>query len=498
MHWFDRNPGDANDTEILYLALDVLCLEWTNESLDKWVSNILSQATSVNPQRGVKYGDVLEPIARAVASARDEPRLQRICNAIHSLSDLKGSRDDLRVHHLKLWKGSDGGLPRSKAGASKKKGGAGDFRWKACAYRVGKLIHGHRDRLLNALREEHEELPTFQEQLKELQEEKENLQKSLSVSEKRAQVAEGRHRALKHANGKLAVSRKEKLRSLKGLYKAAISKERTAIRQTARAKLQASIKAATERLIANGKIDATKVEKLRTSRARKRARKAEKQAKEAESRLVKVKQLEADLKAARTDADELHERLQAVSEGEVNTIVARYNSMPSWRRKRGRNHGRGKASLEWGHLQCMWELHMLGAPCSAIGKAVVSVVKRAAPWLAPIEPTVPAIRENRFALRIGEEAMAGRRVAEAYRVRQLGFDETTKFQDPSMVTSVLLEPTQDAAKQVVVLRAAYATGGQPRQSYWREMLCTLAPVVERMATDMQAASSTARMDWARS
>jgi hypothetical protein len=41
---------------------------------------------------------------------------------------------------------------------------------------------------------------------------------------------------------------------------------------------------------------------------------------------------------------------------------------------------------------------------------------------------------------------------------QLGFDETTKFQEPSMVTSVLLEPTEGAAPEVTILRAAYQTG----------------------------------------
>ena len=46
-------------------------------------------------------------------------------------------------------------------------------------------------------------------------------------------------------------------------------------------------------------------------------------------------------------------------------------------------------------------------------------------------------------------------------MRQLGFDETTKFQDPSMVTSVAVEPTQGAPLQVVIFCAppTYATGG---------------------------------------
>ena len=94
-----------------------------------------------------------------------------------------------------------------------------------------------------------------------------------------------------------------------------------------------------------------------------------------------------------------------------------------------------------------------------VPKNIVSVVRRAAPWLEPVEPTVEACRESRFALGTGEMAMSGRQVAEAFRVRQLGLDETTKFQDPSMVTSVLVQPTEGAPMQVVILRAVYATSG---------------------------------------
>ena len=98
-------------------------------------------------------------------------------------------------------------------------------------------------------------------------------------------------------------------------------------------------------------------------------------------------------------------------------------------------------------------------PPAAVGAVIVAVVKRTAPWLNPVAPTAATVREMRFELRIVEEALAGRRVASAHRVRQLGFDETTKFQDPSMVTSVLVEPTPGATPEVVILRAAYATGG---------------------------------------
>ena len=98
-------------------------------------------------------------------------------------------------------------------------------------------------------------------------------------------------------------------------------------------------------------------------------------------------------------------------------------------------------------------------PASSVGAIIVAIVSRTASWLKPVGPTPATVRECRFELRIVEEALAGRRVAAAYRVRQLGFDETTKFQDPSMVTSVLIEPTEGAKSEVVILRAAYATGG---------------------------------------
>lgn len=70
------------------------------------------------------------------------------------------------------------------------------------------------------------------------------------------------------------------------------------------------------------------------------------------------------------------------------------------------------------------------------------MAKATAPWLSPVEPTAATVRQERFALGIAEEAMSGRRVAEVYAVRQLGFDETTKFQEPSMTTAVVVQPKE--------------------------------------------------------
>ena len=71
------------------------------------------------------------------------------------------------------------------------------------------------------------------------------------------------------------------------------------------------------------------------------------------------------------------------------------DSMPTWRRRRGKGRGKGAAKLEPYYEIAMWEQHANGTPPSAIGKNIVSVVKITAPWLDPIEPTQPKIRENR-------------------------------------------------------------------------------------------------------
>ena len=280
------------------------------------------------------------------------------------------------------------------------------------------------------------------------------------------------------------------------------------------------------------------------NRQAKRARTAEGQRdtaqKLARKRLARVKAVKEERDGLMAEVQRLEEELndRAAAGSPSGPTPMQIAAMPTWRPVRGK--GRGAPTLEWGHRVAMWEMHANETPPSAIGKNIVAIVKRTAPWLNPIEPHVTTVRQNRFELRIAEEAMAGRRVAEAcasppplpllfpppssslpcmaagvsfseeppsprhpgtlhpgrlalssarvatvlssppalpsfivslaapshvpclaarYRVRQLGFDETTKFQDPSMVTSVTVEPTEGAAPEVVILRAAYATGG---------------------------------------
>ena len=126
----------------------------------------------------------------------------------------------------------------------------------------------------------------------------------------------------------------------------------------------------------------------------------------------------------------------------------RLASMPTWGYARGKGMGRGAIGLHWKHRVAIHALHALQVPSSAVGKSIVTVVKATAPWLSPVEPTASSLRYLRFEGGIVEELCACWRIASAYRVRQLGSDETTKFQDPSMVVAVLIEPTKGAPLEV--------------------------------------------------
>lgn len=148
--------------------------------------------------------------------------------------------------------------------------------------------------------------------------------------------------------------------------------------------------------------------------------------------------------------------VQETREPEAAKLIS---SMPQWRAIRGKGAGKGAAKLEWGTRLVIYTLLALMVPASAIGMAIVIVVKRTAPWLNPTAPTTETVQRCRFELRFVEEALAARRVAGAYRVRAIGFDETTKLGNCSLTSNVTIEPTEGAKLEDVILRAAYCPLG---------------------------------------
>lgn len=150
---------------------------------------------------------------------------------------------------------------------------------------------------------------------------------------------------------------------------------------------------------------------------------------------------------------------EANDAAEAALALKRMREMPTWQATRGKGKGKGGSKLEWGTRAIIYSLLAMMVPCSAVGLVIVAIVTRAAPWLKPSAPHVETVRRCRFELRFVEEASAARRVAASYRVRGIGFDETTKLGHAALTSNVTIEPTEGAPLEDVVLRAAYCPIG---------------------------------------
>lgn len=191
--------------------------------------------------------------------------------------------------------------------------------------------------------------------------------------------------------------------------------------------------------------------------------------------IAQVENLKAELEAAHEQLDVLNERVKAHADA-----TSKLGQMPTWERKRkadgsvGAKNRTGKRGgglkLEHAHRLAILEQHANGTPASAIGHNIVSVVKKAAPWLNPVQPTVREIRQMGFELTTLEEALSARRCASAFKVRLLGFDETTDLHQPVLTSNVQIQDTPDGQVQDLVLKAAYlATQGATSEAVAHEI-----------------------------
>ena len=159
------------------------------------------------------------------------------------------------------------------------------------------------------------------------------------------------------------------------------------------------------------------------NRANARARSAEakldeetKKISKLRSRAVDAEHEEAALRAQVDDLVEENRGTGAEREAERESHK-RVREMPTWDARRGAGAGRGRAMLHWTHRVTVYVLLALGTPPPAARRS--SLVKRAAPWLAPVEPTVSSIREMRFELCASSKNVASHKAE--WRVARLNY-----------------------------------------------------------------------------
>lgn len=191
--------------------------------------------------------------------------------------------------------------------------------------------------------------------------------------------------------------------------------------------------------------------------------------KETSQRRLQAKHALTELVAQlRENLDAAHEELHILrKQRDAHTDAAeKLTRMPTWQRHRsssseGQTRKRGGGlQLEHAHRLAILEQHANGTPASAIGQNIVSIVNKAAPWLKPVQPTVREIRQMGFELTTLEEALSARRCASAFKVRLLGFDETTDLHQPVLTSNVQIQDFEDGNVCDLVLKAAYlATRG---------------------------------------
>lgn len=167
------------------------------------------------------------------------------------------------------------------------------------------------------------------------------------------------------------------------------------------------------------------------SKMAKRAREANKRAESSDLMKAELERVRSKLRAVRKELNYTQVQLnlnasqniqsdcsenddgQSASESEADdsggeaqeaaTALKRIRSMPTWRPVRGKGQGKGEAKLEWGTRLIVYSLLALMVPPSAVGVAIVAIVKRTAPWLKPAAPTNETVRRCRFELRFLEE-----------------------------------------------------------------------------------------------
>ena len=459
--WFEHAAGPPNDTEIMFFTLLVLMSGKTVAQLVEWTSTVLVEekrflelgAAYTLPSEWKAAGNVVpaifEPMHHACAGGGwATTALDQIGKAMQAWRG-KGHFNGLRASHLREHLNHKSGV---KALGPPKKPKDGPPRWKtgSALIRVAALIKRNRVMLRSLLKIDKplEEVMTMEVELAEQTQLNAALAAQLQEKERAMKTLQDAWRKaagrLKQANKKATKARHEEKAKASDIIKET-KKECTR---------QVEEHTATVR----GEVEAEYTEALKAAytTARQHVRKSAL----ADSRLKRLLDAEEDRDIARNRLDELFEEREAAEPEAMDAAGAltKIQAMPTWRPQRQSGRGGGR-TFDVPYRRAIYSQFANGTPKSAVGQNIVAIVKATAPWLDPVPPSLSMLSNGRFEQRTIEEACAAREVADAYRIRVLGSDETTKFGNAGITSNVVIEPTRGAELKVVVLRGAYCSAG---------------------------------------
>ena len=511
--WFLPGQADANDTEVLFFAYLLVANAETVEGLNNWAKRVVAEKAEAyehkatwKPKAGEggwsmhnKVSMLYEPMRQAYTQVAWPAELLDAIGVAMQVGDFPGKFEGLRWSHMRTHLKSKEPLLGTPVGRNRP-----PPRWRTWQIvDVAALVlkHGVEMRKLLKLDVAIEDVPTAAELLAAAESRVEELEEEMvEVKRERVRLQNNHHKAVI----RLATKSEEK-RAAVAKAKAKVMVTIAAVNAAVKAKAvktikkeQALVRALKKKISMGSKRQAKLLNQqksktrdmLRSVRADAKRKFGEISASAAQQaaaavgeKMEKLKQLKASahsekrhwkrraenaehLAETRLKSRRIAEQIDAESEDEgdldANSKLAssKLASMPTWQKTRGEGSGKGSKGYEPSYRVAIYSQHANGTPPSAIGQNIVTTVKLTAPWLEPKPPSARMLTRTRFELRTIEEALSARKVAGAYRVRQLGMDDTTKFGLTASTASVVVEPEEGAPLEPVILRAAYcSTGG---------------------------------------
>lgn len=470
--WFDRKPGIANDTEVLFFALLILSSGERADTLDDWADTVLRPNEASYLSEGAaawkipaewkglrnQKAPIMNIVLEAYDASRDADELNRIGAALQAWRG-KGQCSGLEQHHLRQH------FSWARELRGKKRAGVLMERLQRSLVAVAALVKSRRSgsqlRTLLKLHESAHQAPSPVEELADAKRKAEKLEEQLEecrAEKKRCQDGWT-------ASAKRNKDQRAACKLLRAAERQAAAKAKKEAKLKQRERFDARTKLARNKLVEKLRAEAVEREaaerqklQKRLAAARKRARDTEYQASLSVKRLERAKGAEAALKNLQATLEEEE------SEGEEEPAVAESEGQQdaaqgSWQPRRDALGRFG--AMPWRVRVLVWSQLSRRVPPGAVGANISQVVEMLAPAERSPVPSEPQIRRMRGELTIAGEAMAAFRVALCKRIVSFGWDESTKFGLNLLSSNTQIEPHDEPAGKLVdvVMRGATLTAG---------------------------------------